>query len=65
MEYKNLSLAEACQEVIQQRLKALNGDGGLIAIDQKGNIVLEFNTEGMYRGQRTSDGINEVGIYDR
>jgi len=63
MEYKNLGLAEACRVVIQERLKKIGGDGGLIAIDSLGNIALEFNTEGMYRGIRTMDGVNEVSIY--
>lgn len=50
MEFKGLSLAEACSEVIQKRLLQLGGDGGLIAIDAHGNISMEFNTAGMYRG---------------
>lgn len=63
MEYKGLSLDDACQEVVQNRLKKINGDGGLIAIDAKGNITMEFNTEGMYRGRKNAHGINEVSIY--
>lgn len=63
MEYKGLSLQEACSEVIQERLKNIGGDGGLIAIDNQGNIALEFNTEGMYRGKRNSLGLNEIEIY--
>ncbi len=63
MEYKGLSLAEACEEVIQKRLVSINGDGGLIAVDSKGNICLEFNTEGMYRGMKSSTGDELIGIY--
>lgn len=63
MEFKGLSLQEACSEVVQKRLKSLGGDGGLIAIDLQGNTVLEFNTGGMYRGKRDSGGLNEVSIY--
>lgn len=63
MEYKAMSLVEASSEVIQHRLKKIGGDGGLIAIDNNGNIALEFNTEGMYRGRRNADGLNEVHIY--
>lgn len=63
MEYKNLSLKEAAEEVIHNRLLKLNGDGGLIAVDSSGNIALPFNTEGMYRGLRTSTGENKVAIY--
>lgn len=63
IEHKGMSLQEATHEVIQSRLKEIGGDGGLIAIDADGNISLEFNTEGMYRGQRNSAGTNEVAIY--
>jgi beta-aspartyl-peptidase (threonine type) len=63
MEYKGLSLAEACHEVVQVRLPKIGGDGGLIAADAQGNLVLEFNTEGMYRAQRNANGLHEVAIY--
>ncbi|MCP4458647.1 MAG: isoaspartyl peptidase/L-asparaginase [Cytophagales bacterium] len=63
MEYKGLCLKAACHEVIQKRLLKIGGDGGLIAIDKVGNVALEFNTEGMYRGKRTNQGVNEVSIY--
>lgn len=63
MEHKGLTLQEATKEVIQQRIMKIGGDGGLIAIDTQGNISLEFNTEGMYRGQKNSNGLDEVMIY--
>lgn len=64
MEYKNLSIQEAANEVIYRRLPKLNGDGGLIAIDSSGNISMPFNTEGMYRGMRNSLGENKIAIYE-
>lgn len=48
--YKNLSLNDAANEVIMNKLPKLGGDGGIIAIDKNGNIAMPFNTEGMYRG---------------
>ena len=63
MEHKGLSLAEASLDVIQNRLLKINGDGGLIAVDSLGNVALPFNTEGMYRAFRKSDGSQEVSIY--
>src|SRR5690606_30268220 len=48
MEYKGLILKDAVHEAIHHRLLKIGGDGGLIAIDGKGNICLDFNTEGMY-----------------
>ncbi len=50
MAYKNLSLNDAANEVIMNKLPKLGGDGGIIAIDKNGNIAMPFNTEGMYRG---------------
>ena len=55
MEYKNLSLAEACHEVVMKKLVAIQGEGGLIAIDHLGNIEMPFNSEGMYRAMKNSD----------
>lgn len=63
IEYKGLSLTEACDEVVLKKLVKLEGDGGLIGVDNKGNFALVFNSAGMYRGVRSSDGTNEVNIY--
>lgn len=63
MEYKGLSLEEASKEVIQNKLKNMGGDGGIIAIDAKGNLVAEFNTPGMYRAMVDEKGNITVGIY--
>jgi len=63
MEYKGMSLVEAASEVIQNRISQLGGDGGLIAVDSKGNIAMPFNTEGMYRAFKTSKGKNGLAIY--
>jgi len=63
MEYKGLSLKEACHVVVKEKLVKLGGEGGLIAVDAKGNYDLCFNSEGMYRGVKTSGGENMVAIY--
>lgn len=63
MEYKGLSLEEACQEVVHNRLLKIKGDGGLIAVDREGNVCLPFNTSGMYRAAKTSGGIEYIKIY--
>lgn len=62
MEYKNLSVADAAKTVIS-KMEKLGGDGGLIALDAKGNVTMPFNTAGMYRGTVTSDGKIKVQIY--
>lgn len=53
MEYKGLSLREACDVVVHDKLVKIQGEGGLVAIDKHGNIELPFNSEGMYRGYAT------------
>ena len=63
MEYKGLSLIEAMQEVVMNKLPKLAGEGGMIGIDRSGNIALLFNSAGMYRGAKSSDGTNLISIY--
>lgn len=62
MEYKQLSLKEATAYVIHEKLVEAGGSGGLIAVDKLGNVSLEFNSAGMYRGY-ARPGEREVGIY--
>ncbi|MFE8115194.1 isoaspartyl peptidase/L-asparaginase family protein [Brenneria goodwinii] len=50
MEYAGLSLQQAADRVVMEKLVRLEGSGGLIAVDGDGNITLPFNSEGMYRG---------------
>lgn len=63
IEYKGLSLPEAAYYFIHEKCKEVKGDMGLIGIDVHGNIALEFNSERMHRGWRTSDKAMEVFIY--
>ncbi|CDW60463.1 ABC tran and Asparaginase 2 and oligo HPY domain containing protein [Trichuris trichiura] len=63
MDYGGLSLAEACERVVMEKLPALGGSGGLIAIDHEGNVVLPFNTEGMYRAWGYAGDTPTTGIY--
>lgn len=63
MEYKGLSLKEACDIVVNHKLVALGGEGGLIAVDAKGNIEMAFNSEGMYRASVKSGESPYIGIY--
>jgi len=63
MEYKGVSLKEATEEVIQRKQPELGGNGGVIAIDNKGNVSMEFNTAGMYRASMNSQGDMKIGIY--
>jgi L-asparaginase / beta-aspartyl-peptidase len=62
MKYKNLGLAEAANEAVEH-LTEIGGEGGLIAVDRRGNVALPFNSEGMYRGFVTADSEMKVEIY--
>lgn len=63
MEYKGLSLQQACETVVMDKLVKIGGEGGLIAIDTNGNIELPFNSEGMYRGCVTEGEEKTIAIY--
>jgi L-asparaginase / beta-aspartyl-peptidase len=49
MEYKNMEIQKAADLIIQEKLKAQNAEGGLIAVDKYGNIAVSFNTSAMFR----------------
>ena len=63
MDYGGLSLSEACERVVMEKLPALGGSGGLIAIDHEGNVALPFNSEGMYRAWGYAGDTPTTGIY--
>lgn len=63
MEYSNMTLEQATEKVIQEKLKNLGGTGGIVALDHLGNISMEFNTPGMYRAYMTDKDELVVGMY--
>lgn len=65
MEYKGLSLAEAMNIVVMDKLIKIGGDGGMVGVDAKGNSAMIFNSEGMYRGMINSSGEKETAIYGK
>ncbi|MEZ7873582.1 MAG: isoaspartyl peptidase/L-asparaginase [Bacteroidales bacterium] len=63
IEYKSLSLKEASEEVIFNKIGPMGGSGGgIIAVDKSGNIVMTFNTGLMHRAWATSAGDSGVGV---
>ena len=62
MEYGGLTIQQAADRVIHQKLKP--GDGGVIGVARDGSIALVFNSEGMYRGAADSSGRFEVKIWE-
>ena len=63
MEYKGMNLQQAMDEVVNKKLMAMDGEGGMIGVDAAGNTAMIFNSAGMYRGMRNSNGENRIGIY--
>ena len=63
MEYKGLSLEAAMNEVVNNKLVKIGGEGGMVGVDAAGNVALLFNSVGMYRGAKSSDGTSFVRIY--
>jgi len=68
MEYKGLTLKQAAEEVIQNKLPNIGkqgATGGIIAVDKNGNIAMEFNTLGMFRATMNSEGKLYVGMFNK
>ncbi len=63
MEYARMNLHDAMHKVVNEKLVAINGEGGMIGVDAQGNFAMLFNCEGMYRGVKTSDGFEQIAIY--
>jgi len=62
IKYKNENIQKASREVIEN-LKSIGGLGGVIGLDQNKNVVMPFNTKGMFRGYISEKGEPVVMIY--
>ncbi len=63
MRFGGRGLGQAVREVIHGELPALGGEGGVVAIDARGEIAMEFNSEGMFRAARKSGEETQIAIY--
>jgi beta-aspartyl-peptidase (threonine type) len=63
MQYRNYSLQQAMDHVVNEKLISIGGEGGLIGVDGAGIPAMVFNSAGMYRAMRSSDGSSDVAIY--
>ncbi len=61
--YLDESIDAAARHVVLERIPAMGGDGGVIALDREGNISMPFNTAGMARGVARSNGVLEVALF--
>jgi len=63
VEFEGLSLQDAADQVIQDELTSMGGDGGIVALTPQGDIAWSFNTPGMYRARLSAGGELVVAIY--
>jgi beta-aspartyl-peptidase (threonine type) len=61
-EYTGVTLLQAAQTVIHQKLDP--DDGGMIGVSAQGDIVMVFNTPGMFRGAANAGGRFQTAIWD-
>jgi isoaspartyl peptidase/L-asparaginase-like protein (Ntn-hydrolase superfamily) len=62
MLYRNASLAAAARAALAS-VARLGGDGGLVAVDRRGNVTMPFNSEGMFRASIDRRGKRRVEIF--
>ena len=63
MAYKGMTLKEAANYVVKDKLVKFGGEGGIVAVDVHGDIQMIFNTEGMYRASKSSSSDYFIAIY--
>jgi beta-aspartyl-peptidase (threonine type) len=63
IEYKGFTLNDACSKVVKEKLVTFGGEGGIIAVNTKGEYEFCFNSTGMYRAVKNEKGIFEVSFY--
>ena len=63
VKYQGVTAQAAADTVIHDVLLPVGGTGGVIVMDDAGNVSFSFNTEGMYRASRTSSTPLYTGIY--
>jgi L-asparaginase / beta-aspartyl-peptidase len=63
MAYKGFTVQQAAEEVVMKKLVEKGGEGGVIALDRKGNFSMPFNSSGMFRGSIQKGKEPEVKIF--
>jgi beta-aspartyl-peptidase (threonine type) len=56
VQYKGMSIQAAADAIVNDTLKPIGGEGGVIGLDARGNVMMSFNTNGMGRGYVGADG---------
>lgn len=64
IEFGGRDVVAAAHEVVMERLPALDGTGGVIALDRKGNFAGPHSTPGMFTGWLTADGEITTKVFE-
>jgi len=65
IQYKGYTPDKALNEVLFNQIGPLGGEGGMILIDKHGDVYWDFNSSGMFRGYKKSDGNTKVEIFEK
>jgi len=63
--YKDLTPKEALHEVLFNQIGPLGGKGGMILVDKNGDISWDFNSTGMFRGFKKSNGEQKIEMFEQ
>src|SRR5690625_1885191 len=62
MKHRSADLEEAGTYLLREVLEP--GEAGMIAVDREGNMLLDRNTQGMFRSKADSEGNREIAIWE-
>lgn len=61
--YARESIPAAIQNAFRERLEAIGGTGGIIAVSPQGETFFHFNTPGMYRAAKDAQGRLTIALF--
>ena len=65
IQYKGMTIKEALHEVLFNQIGPLGGEGGMILVDKNGDVSWDFNSTGMFRGYKKSDGDTKIEMFEQ
>lgn len=65
IQYKNYTPSKALNEVLFNQIEPLGGEGGMILLDKNGDVSWDFNSTGMFRGFKKSNGETKVEMFEK
>jgi len=65
IQYQRMTSEQALHEVLFNQIGPLGGEGGMILMDKNGNVAWDFNSTGMFRGYKKSDGDTKIEMFEK